>query len=179
MKRYRLYANVFLYFVFIVLSDIVAAKWMIPDSLGFTLPLGIAAPAGVLFIGPILTMRDSIHDALGWKGTIGIVLLASLFAWVVGSMGGGGLLQRIAVASTIAFLFSELTDTGVYQRYIRQPWLKRVLASNTVSSIVDSVLFIGIAFGWGLWTLIFGQVIAKNLVGALWALPFYKGKNGS
>lgn len=162
--------NIILYFLFIVLSDIVAARWMIPDCLGVTLP--ISAPAGVVFIGVVLTLRDKIHDKYGLWTVIKVVLAASVFAYLFGGVTGGILLQRISIASTIAFLFSELTDTGVYEQYIDSPWLSRVLRSNFASSIVDSILFISIAFGVNAWELMLGQVVVKNLVGGLWALGY-------
>ena len=146
---------VFIYLACIVLADWVAAKWIIP-----ILPeWGVYAPAGVLFIGILLTLRDAIHDKYGWKGTMGNVAMASALARCIGGLTSGGLLQRIAVASFIAFALSESVDTVMYQIYLHLPWLKRVSLSNWWSSIVDSVVFIVLAFGWQ-WGYILGQIIA-------------------
>ena len=169
---------VFLYFLFIFLADLVAARWMLPVIPWY----GVVAPAGVVFVGPVLTLRDQLHDKLGTRGVISVILVASVFAWVVGGVTSGGLLQAIAVASALAFTASELVaDTGVYAALQHRSWLTRVLASNAVSAPVDSVLFIGLAFGlfigrsfWGGRRLMMGQTIAKIVFGALWAIGWKK-----
>jgi uncharacterized PurR-regulated membrane protein YhhQ (DUF165 family) len=161
-----------LYFLFIVLADIVAARWMIP-----VLP-GISAPAGVLFVGPVLTIRDQLHDKYGTKKVIGIILVASIVSWAIGGITNQGLLQSISIASAIAFICSELiADTGVYALLEKKPWFVKVFLSNLVSAPVDSILFIGLAFGvfigqpfWSGWTFMVGQIIAKIVLGTLWAL---------
>jgi hypothetical protein len=59
---------------------------------------------------------------------------------------------RIALASIIAEVVSELIDTEMYEVWVRrygQRWQwGRVLASNGVSVPVDSALFVALAF-WG------------------------------
>ena len=65
------------------------------------------------------------------------------FASVLGST------PRIVVASLIAYFVSSLIDTHIFgwwkEKVGGAKWL-RVLASNTVSTAVDSVVFIGLAF---------------------------------
>jgi len=162
-----------LYLLFIILADIVAANWIIP-----VLPWwDIYAPAGVLFIGPVLTIRDQLHDQKGTWGVIKIILAASLVSWFIGGIINQGLLQSIAIASAIAFIGSELVaDTGVYVILHNRPWLGRVFWSNLISAPVDSVLFVGLAFGtligepfFGGWQFMLGQTIAKIVLGLLWA----------
>lgn len=170
MKKKYLLA--ILYFSFIVTADVVAARWIIP-----VLPWwGIMAPAGVIFIGPVLTLRDQLHDIMGTWGVVKIILLASLVSWGIGGLTSGGLLQSISIASAVAFVGSELiADTGVYAFLEKYPWLMRVLFSNAISAPVDSILFIGLAFGvfinqpfWSGWQFMVGQTIIKNLTGAIW-----------
>lgn len=165
-----------LYFGFILAADIVAARWIIP-----VLPWwGIAAPAGVLFIGPVLTIRDQLHDRLGTFGVVKVIVVASAFSWGIGGIVNNGLLQSISIASAIAFIASELiADTGVYAALAGKPWLARVLLSNLISAPVDSVLFIGLAFGLFIgqpffsgWQFMIGQSVAKIVLGALWACGF-------
>ena len=162
-----------LYFGLIVAADIIAARWVIP-----VLPWwGIYAPAGSLLIGPILTIRDQLHDRHGTWGVVKIILIASLVSWGIGGITNQGLLQSISIASAIAFVGSELiADTGVYASLHDKPWLVRVLLSNLVSAPVDSILFIGLAFGvfigepfFGGWRFMVGQSLAKIVLGALWA----------
>lgn len=162
-----------LYFVFIVLADIVAARWIVP-----VLPWwGIYAPAGVLFVGPVLTIRDQLHERHGTRGVILIILAASVVSWGIGGWTNQGLLQSISIASAIAFIASELiADTGVYHALGHRPWIVRVLGSNLVSAPTDSILFVGLAFGtligepfWGSWPFMVGQTVAKIVLGAAWA----------
>ena len=164
---------IWLYFAFIVLADIVAARWVIPVFPWW----GIYAPAGVLFIGPILTIRDQLHDRHGTWGVIKIILVASVVSWIIGGITNQGLLQGIAVASAIAFVGSELVaDTGVYASLHHLPWFSRVTASNLVSAPVDSILFVGLAFGvflgepfFSSWSFMVGQAVAKVVLATLWA----------
>lgn len=163
-----------LYFGLIVAADIIAARWVVP-----VLPWwGIYAPAGSLLIGPILTIRDQLHDRYGTWGVVKIILVASLVSWIIGGITNQGLLQSISIASAIAFIASELiADTGVYAGLHGKPWLTRVLLSNLASAPVDSILFIGLAFGvfigqpfFGGWQFMVGQSVAKIALGAIWAL---------
>lgn len=165
---------VVLYFAFIVLADIVAARWMVP-----VLPWwGIMAPAGVLFIGPVLTIRDQLHERLGTWGVIKVILAASAVSWVIGGITNQGLLQSVSIASALAFVGSELiADTGVYALLDGKPRLVKMLLSNLISAPVDSVLFIGLAFGvligqpfFSGWQFMVGQTIAKIVLGAVWAI---------
>lgn len=172
-QRSRTFGLAALYFLFIIAADVVAARWLVP-----VLPWwGIVAPAGVLFVGPVLTIRDRLHDLLGTRDIIFLILEASLVSWMVGGLTNQGLLQSVSLASAVAFVASELVaDTGVYAALAGRPWIVRVLLSNLVSAPVDSVLFIGLAFGtfidlpfWTGWQLMVGQSVAKVVVGALWA----------
>jgi hypothetical protein len=65
----------------------------------------------------------------------------------------------VAAASAAAFLSSELADFAVYTPLERRSWLGAVALSNTVGLVIDSVLFLWIAFG----SLEFlpGQVVGK------------------
>jgi uncharacterized PurR-regulated membrane protein YhhQ (DUF165 family) len=60
----------------------------------------------------------------------------------------------LALASGIAFLASELADLSVYEPLRRRGWWQAVAASNVVGLVVDSALFLWLAFGslaffWG------------------------------
>ncbi len=90
---------------------------------------------------------------------------------------------RIVAASLTAYLVSSLIDTEVFawlhdprakgwrKWVVRHKWM-RVLGSNTVSTFIDSVLFIALAF-WGIlpvWPLIEGQYLVKMGV-TLFSIP--------
>ena len=118
---------------------------------------GLLAPAGVYFAGLTLTLRDAVHDRLGRQ--------AALFAVTAGAALSAVLSPRLALASGLAFLASELLDLLVYVPLRRRSAALAVAASNTVGLVVDSVLFLALAFG----SLEFlaGQVVGKAWVTAL------------
>jgi len=83
---------------------------------------------------------------------------------------------RIVAASLTAYLIASLFDVEVFawwrQRFGEgQPWV-RVIASNVVSTFVDSALFITIAFlgNAPVWSLILGQYKVKLAITGL-SLP--------
>jgi queuosine precursor transporter len=118
---------------------------------------GLLAPAGVYFAGATLTLRDAVHDRLGRRW--------ALLAVLAGAGLSALLSPQLALASGLAFLASELLDLAVYAPLRRRSALAAVAASNTVGLVVDSVLFLALAFG----SLEFlaGQVVGKAWVTAL------------
>lgn len=120
------------------------------------------------------TWRDLIHKRLGIQAARTSILLAgvvnlamALYFYLVvllppessWAQAGGqrawtfvfGLVPRVVIASIIAEVLAELTDTEVYQLWIsrrtrRLPQWTRVLASNAISVPLDSLLFVTIAF---------------------------------
>ncbi len=122
---------------------------------------GIAAPSGVLAIGAALVLRDLVQNKLGALWALVAVLCgAALSAFLAP--------PALVIASTAAFLFSELADLGVYTPLRRRGLILAVLASSTVGLVVDSILFLGLAFGD--LTYLPGQIIGK-LWAVLIALP--------
>ena len=132
-------------------ATIFAANWAIatfgPVPVGF----GLMAPAGVYFAGLAFTLRDLTQEALGSRVVLGAI--------VVGAALSGAISGELALASGTAFLFSELADFAVYTPLRRRNWLGAVAASNAVGLVVDSALFLWLAFG----SLDFlpGQVVGK------------------
>lgn len=53
---------------------------------------------------------------------------------------------RIAMASGAAFLVAQLLDTQIFHRLRAARWWKGPLASSIAGSVVDTLLFFGIAF---------------------------------
>ncbi len=103
-------------------------------------------------IGLALVFRDLVQRRLGR-------------AWALVAIGVGALLSAVVsprslvLASTAAFLLSELADFGVYTPLQKRGLLLAVVASSAVGLVVDSLVFLLLAFG----TLEFllGQVIGK------------------
>lgn len=100
--------------------------------------LGLAAPSGVLFAGAQLTLRDLIHERLGARWTLVVIAASAPLTMLVAAM---------AVASIVTFLTAEAADLAVYSRLRRRGYATAVLGSNLVSTIVDSMLFLTLAFG--------------------------------
>lgn len=146
-----------LYILFIVLADVLAARWIIP------LPFGLAVPAGVIAIAPIFTLRDSIHKKYGYKRVTVLIFVASAISYGASILLGNEMLGKVTIASVIAFLVSENVDTLVYHIFRKDTWLSKVTKSNLVSTLLDSIIFITMAFGFIL-PLIIGQYIVKMLI---------------
>ena len=156
-----------------------------------TLPGGITVPAAVFIYALTFTLIDLVNDRLGKQGARHVVYAAFLtnlllaayiqfaiwlppapfygekaqaaFAGVLGST------WRIVTASLIAYLVSTLIDVQVFawwrERIGRYRWA-RVLVSNAVSTLIDSAVFITIAFlgVMPVLPLIAGQYLVKMAV---------------
>lgn len=143
----------------------------------YTVPVwpGIDAPSGVLFAGLAFTLRDLTQEWLGRKVVLVAIVVGALLSWAVTSN------RDLAVASGVAFLFSELADFAVYQPLREHRWLVAVAASNLVGLVIDSVLFLQIAFGsldfiqgqiiGKIWTTIFAVLVLLAL--RRWVIPRY------
>jgi len=114
---------------------------------------GLMAPAGVYFAGLAFSLRDALQETLGRRWVIAAIL--------IGALVSAGLSAQLALASGLAFLVSELADFMVYTPLRQRSWLGAVVASNTVGAIVDSALFLWLAFG----SL---EFLAGQIVGKLW-----------
>ncbi|MGW5049781.1 VUT family protein [Actinokineospora sp. NPDC004072] len=135
------------YLLSVVAANTASAHWP-PLVVG-----GLVVPAGTLFAGAGLTARDLVHDTLGASGVaVGIAVGAGLSA-VVAS-------PRIAAASVVAFTASELVDALIYTRMRRRTRLGAVAVSNLGGLVVDSLLFVPLAFGDV--TAVPGQIAGKT-----------------
>ena len=147
-----------------------AANWLIGHVGTFCVPNGpclipvapgITAPSGVLMIGLALVLRDLVQRRLGLAWALGAVLAgAALSAFLAP--------PALVLASAAAFLLSELADLAVYTPLARRRLVLAVALSGLAGLVVDSVVFLWLAFG----SLEFlaGQVIGKTWM-VLLALP--------
>lgn len=102
---------------------------------------GLMAPAGVFWAGLAFTMRDFTHEAMGRTGVLVAIVIGCLLSFALEDA------QRIALASALAFGVSELADMLVYERIRAKSWIASIAASNTVGTLIDSALFLWVAFG--------------------------------
>ena len=122
----------------------------------------LMAPSGVLMIGIALVLRDLVQRRLGVEFGIAAI--------VAGAAISAGLAPRsLVLASAAAFLLSEFADFAVYTPLARRRLVIAVLASSLVGLVVDSIVFLWLAFG----SLDFlaGQVVGKFWM-VLLAIPF-------
>jgi hypothetical protein len=161
-----------------IISNVTASK---PVAIA-----GIVVPAAVFLYTLTFTLIDLINERLGKAGAKQVIATAfaanlllagyvqfaiwlpaapfyrdaAIFAGVLGST------PRIVFASLVAYLVSSLVDAEIFAWWrarVAGPKWARVLTSNAVSTLVDSALFITIAFAGLLpvWPLIGGQYLVK------------------
>jgi hypothetical protein len=121
----------------------------------------VMAPSGVLMIGIALVLRDLVQRRLGKLWAAGAILVgAAVSAFVSPPM--------LVVASASAFLLSEFTDFAVYTPLQKRRLILAVVASGAVGLVVDSIVFLYLAFGS--LDYIPGQIIGKSWMVVL-AIP--------
>jgi hypothetical protein len=148
---------------------VVAANWALNRYGIVPIGFGLTAPAGVYFAGLGFGLRDALHEAGGRTWVLAAIGTGAVVSWFIGgdaTIPGGHV--SIAVASGLAFAFSEFADLAVYEPLREKAWPAAVACSNVVGAAVDSALFLWLAFG----SLdhMAGQVVAKTYMIVL-ALP--------
>ena len=114
---------------------------------------GLMAPSGVLMIGLALGLRDLVHETFGGRVVAGAIAVGTVISGLVGT-------PSIAVASAVAYALGEVSDLAVYVPLRRrQQRIAGIFASGVVGAIVDSVVFLSIAFGS--LEYVTGQVVGK------------------
>lgn len=160
-------------------ATVFAANWAIdrygPVPVGF----GLMAPAGVYFVGLAFTLRDITQELLGRAWVIAAIVAGAVLSYLLASSGTipGGL-APLALASAVAFLFSELADFAVYTPLRERGWLRAVAVSNIVGLVLDSWLFLWLAFGS--LSFFWGQVVGKSVMtaAAITVLAVVKERRG-
>ena len=138
-----------------------AANWLIGNVGAECIPngpcmvpvgFGLLAPSGVLMVGAALVLRDVVHERLGLLWAIGAVLIGGLISYALAP-------PALVVASTAAFLLAEAADLVVYTPLRKRRLVWAVLLSGLVGSVIDSAVFLWLAFG----SLAFveGQILGK------------------
>ncbi len=176
-----------LYIACELIANVTASK---PVQLG-----GIVVPAAIFIYTLTFTLIDLINESLGKEGARKVILTAflanlllagyvqlavvlppaSFYSGQEAFSGVLGSTPRIVFASLTAYLISSLIDAEIFSfwraRVQRLKWT-RVLVSNAISTWVDSVIFISLAF-YGtmpIWILIKGQYLIKMAI-TLGSLP--------
>ncbi len=175
-----------------VLSDI--------GSLKIISLAGLAVDAGTLIYPLTFTLRDMVHKVVGLRGARAVIVAAAainlamaayfqLVARLPNAQEAGpqpdfgsvlAPVWRIVIASIIAEVVAEMTDTEIYRLWVdrvtrRYEWA-RVLVSNSVSIPLDSVAFVLLAFGGTMPMAVLGEIVLANvaikLLATLISLPW-------
>lgn len=150
---------------------------------------GLVVPAAIFIYTLTFTLIDLINESMGKQGAQKVILTAfmanlllALYAqfavalppapFYQGQEGFAGVLgstPRIVFASLTAYLISSLIDAEIFAFWrarIRGPKWLRVLVSNTISTGVDSLVFITLAFYaiMPIWPLVKGQYVVKMAI---------------
>lgn len=174
----------------ILVSSYISAQMIADIVAGKTVDFfGIYVPAAVFVYAITFTLRDAIHKQLGKQAaetviiTSGVInvlmaLYLSFTVWLKPAPFWNmqdaytsilGVVPRIAVASILAEVISELIDTQIYHLLRNKKPYIRVIGSNAVSLPVDSFIFVTFAFAGTMpWSnvlmLALGQVLMKAIV---------------
>lgn len=118
---------------------------------GFTL----LVPAGTYTAGLALGVRDGLQEVAGIRWTLAGIAAGTALSYLFGD-------GRIAIASGLAFLVSELADLGVYTPLRdRGRWVLAVVVSNLVGAVIDTMLFLPLSgLPWNT-TSVAGQLLVK------------------
>lgn len=160
----------FIYLILFALC-IPAANWLIGNVGTFCVPNGpclipvapgIDAPSGVVVIGLAFVLRDLVQRRLGIMWAFGAVVAGALLSGFVAP-------AALVYASALAFFISESVDLAVYTPIQRRNLVLAVLLSSAAGLVVDSVIFLYLAFGS--LDFLLGQIVGKLWM-VLIALPF-------
>ncbi|PRY83814.1 VUT family protein [Donghicola tyrosinivorans] len=128
----------------------------LPDGGPCVIPVapGLTAPSGVLMVGLGLVLRDLVQRRLGLWWSVGAILAGAALSACFSA-------PSLVLASAAAFLFSELVDLLVFTPLQKRGLVLAALASSVVGLIVDSLIFLQLAFGSM-------DFVAGQIVGKIW-----------
>jgi uncharacterized PurR-regulated membrane protein YhhQ (DUF165 family) len=158
-------------FLFLFCLTIPVANWMIGNVGTSCVPKGpclipvaprLSAPSGVLMVGIALVLRDLVQRRLGFWASVAAILMGTGLSGMIAP-------AQLVIASATAFLISEFADLLVYTPLARRRLILAVIASGMAGLVVDSIVFLWLAFG----SL---EFLAGQIVGKAWmvlaSIPF-------
>lgn len=133
-------------------ASVVAANWIVTHVGLVPVGFGFVAPAAVYIAGLTFSLRDLLQDAGGRLAVVAAVATGVLISAVFSP-------PALLLGSALAFGASELADMAVYTPLRQRGRVRALVASNAVGLVVDSILFLWLAFG----SLAFlpGQIVGK------------------
>lgn len=133
------------------IATIFAANYAVEHVGIVSVGFGLVAPAGVYFIGLALVLRDAVQWTLGRWVSVAAILVGAALSYFVS--------PTLAYASAVAFLFSESADFLVFTPLAQRGWTLALAVSATIGAIVDSIIFLQLAFHD--LTFLRGQIVGK------------------
>ncbi|HLH92478.1 MAG TPA: VUT family protein [Xanthobacteraceae bacterium] len=123
---------------------------------------GLMAPSGVTMVGIALVLRDLTQRRLGVSVSVLAIIAGAALSALLAP-------PALVIASAAAFLLSEGADLLVYTPLARRRLVLAVIASGIAGLVVDSIVFLWLAFG----SLDFlaGQTVGKAWM-VLLSIPF-------
>ena len=112
-------------------------------------------------IGAALVLRDLVQRRLGAGFGIGAILVGTAISASLAP-------PSLVIASAMAFLLSEGADFAIYTPLARRRLVLAVVASSMAGLVVDSLVFLWLAFGS--LDFLFGQILGKSWM-VLLAIP--------
>ncbi|GGM21958.1 queuosine precursor transporter [Deinococcus aerophilus] len=174
----------------ILVSIYIGAELVSNVTAGRLVQVGSFIFPGAIFLYALtFTLRDAIHTAGGWSSAKALIwggfaanaLLAG-YGLLVNALPKPGFFNtdayqvvfgatlRVVMASLAAYLISTLIDALIFERLKQRGVAVQVIASNAVSTTLDTIIFITLAFagtGAPLLNLMVGQIILKMLISLL------------
>jgi queuosine precursor transporter len=123
---------------------------------------GVTAPSGVMMVGVALVLRDLVQRRLG-------AVMSALAILVGAGISAAVAPPALVIASAAAFLLSEFADLAVYTPLARRRLVTAVIASSFAGLVIDSMVFLWLAFGS--LDFLFGQIVGKAWM-VLLSIPF-------
>jgi uncharacterized PurR-regulated membrane protein YhhQ (DUF165 family) len=123
---------------------------------------GVMAPSGVTMAGVALVLRDLVQRRLGLAASSGAILCGAALSALLAP-------PALVIASAAAFLLSEFADLAVYTPLVRRGLVTAVVMSSVAGLIVDSIVFLWLAFGS--LEFLLGQILGKAWM-VLLSIPF-------
>ena len=146
----------------VLIMSVVTANWLTSTYHFVPVGFGQMATAGTFAAGFALAARDAVQDTLGKRWMLTVLAAAAVLSFAVAD-------PHIAAASAIAFTAAELIDFAVYTPIRRRShlgdrrWAAAVILSGAAGAVVDTAVFIGIAFGAAaILGAMAGQLIGKS-----------------
>jgi uncharacterized PurR-regulated membrane protein YhhQ (DUF165 family) len=158
-------------FVALFALTIPAANWLIGHAGTVCQPTGpclipvapgLMAPSGVIMAGAALVLRDLVQRRLGTAASSLAILAGAVLSALLAP-------PALVIASAAAFLLSEFADLAVYTPLARRGLIAAVVASSVVGLVVDSIVFLWLAFGS--LEFLLGQIVGKAWM-VLLSVPF-------